>query len=92
MAELSRLEDHKLHTRAVTQCRQAGVASRLLHKALAERHAGAIRRLSRVEGEAAVTAQWDEARREGDIPGVFRALLTHPDVGYAGPPPLVPAR
>ncbi len=83
-AELSLLGDHELHTQAVTLSGQAGVAARLLHKALDERHAAAIRRLARVEGEAAVMARWDEARRDGDIPGTFWALLTHPDVGYAG--------
>ncbi len=82
--DISHLGDHDLHTQAVTLCGQHNASSKLLHKALDDRHMAVIKRLARVEGEAAVMRQWDEARREGDIPGTYWALLTHPDVGYDG--------
>lgn len=43
-----------------------------------------IKRFARLEGEEAAMQGWAEARRAGDIPGAYWAVLTHPDVGHAG--------
>ncbi len=83
-SDLSHACDHDLHSQAVALCGQQNVSSKLLHKALDDRHMATIKRLARVEGERAVMGQWNEARRAGDIPGTFWAVLTHPDVGYDG--------
>jgi len=83
-ADVSRVSDHDLHSRAVGLCCQHTASSKLLHKALDQRHETVIKRFARLEGEAAVLAAWAEARCAGDIPGAYWAALTHPDVGHTG--------
>jgi Uncharacterized protein conserved in bacteria (DUF2325) len=55
-----------------------------LQKALDDRHHAVIKSFSRLQGEADVIEKWDEARRSGNIPGAYWAVLTHPDVGFTG--------
>ncbi len=76
--------DHDLHAQAVGLCGQHSRAAKLLQKALDQRHETVIKRFARLQGEAAVLQAWAEARRAGDIPGAYWAVLTHPDVGHAG--------
>lgn len=83
-ADVSHLSDHDLHSRAVGLCGRHDAASKLLHKALDHRHEAAIKRFARLQGEAAAVRAWAEARRAGDIPGAYWAVLTHPDVGQEG--------
>jgi len=83
-ADVSHLSDHDLHARAVGLCNQHNASSKLLQKALDHRHETVIKRFARLEGEAAAMQGWAEARRAGDIPGAYWAVLTHPDVGHAG--------
>jgi len=83
-ADVSRATDHDLHSRAVGLCSQHNASSKLLQKALDQRHDTVIKRFARLHGEAAVMQAWAEARRAGDIPGAYWAALTHPDVGHTG--------
>ncbi len=83
-ADVSRVTDHDLHSRAVGLCNQHNASSKLLQKALDQRHDTVIKRFARLQGEAAVMQAWAEARRAGDIPGAYWAALTHPDVGHTG--------
>lgn len=83
-ADVSRVSDHDLHSRAVGLCCQHTAASKLLHKALDQQHETVVKRFARLEGEAAVMSAWAEARGMGDIPGAYWAALTHPDVGHTG--------
>ncbi len=83
-ADVSRVTDHDLHSRAVGLCSQHNASSKLLQKALDQRHDTVIKRFARLQGEVAVMQAWAEARRAGDIPGAYWAALTHPDVGQAG--------
>ena len=83
-ADVSHLSDHDLHARAVGLCNRHNASSKLLHKALDGRHEAVIKRFARLEGEEAALQGWAEARRAGDIPGAYWAVLTHPDVGHAG--------
>ncbi len=82
--DVSHVSDHDLHSRAVGLCSQRSAASKLLQKALDHRHETVIKRFARLQSEAAVMTAWAEARRAGDIPGAYWAVLTHPDVGHAG--------
>ncbi len=75
--------DHDLHSRAVGLAGQNTQAAKLLHKALDDRHALAIRQFSRVHSEAELRALWQEATQRGDIPGPYWALLTHPAASYS---------
>ena len=83
-ADVSCVTDHDLHSRAVGLCGQHNASSKLLQKALDQRHETVIKRFARLQGEAAVMQAWAEARRAGDIPGAYWAALTHPDVGHSG--------
>ena len=82
--DVSSESDHDLHSQAVGLCRQHDAAAKVLNKALDRRHQAVVNRYARLRGEEAVMAQWAEARRAGDIPGAYWAVLTHPDVGHAG--------
>ncbi len=82
--DVSGLTDHELHSRAVALCDKHNISAKLLQKALDHRHETVIKRFGRVRGEAAVMELWAEARRAGDIPGAYWAVLTHPDVGQTG--------
>ncbi len=83
-ADVSHISDHDLHARAVGLCGAQTAASKVLSKALDQRHQAAIRQFSRLETELAVMEKWNEARRAGDIPGAYWAVLTHPHVGFEG--------
>ncbi len=83
-ADVSHVSDHDLHSRAVGLCGQHNASSKLLQKALDQQHETVIKRFARLQGEAAAMQAWAEARRAGDIPGAYWAVLTHPDIGHTG--------
>ncbi|MDR3538869.1 MAG: DUF2325 domain-containing protein [Acetobacteraceae bacterium] len=70
--------DHDLHHTAVSLAGRHDQAAKLLHKALDQRHKLAINRFAKASDEAALTALWREAVKNGDIPGAYWAALTHP--------------
>jgi hypothetical protein len=70
--------DHELHHNAVSLAARHDLAAKLLHKALDHRHKLAINRFARAADEAALGELWREAVKNGDIPGAYWAVLTHP--------------
>ncbi|WP_077037075.1 DUF2325 domain-containing protein [Pelomonas sp. KK5] len=74
VAGLSELD---VHHEAVRMAAQNGEAAKQLHKALDQRHAGALRRFAAATNEEELGAAWDESRAQGDIPGAYWAVLTH---------------
>jgi hypothetical protein len=82
--DVSVFTDHDLHAQAVGLCNGPNAAAKILQKTLDRRHEAIIKRFSRLQREAAVLAAWAEARKEGDIPGAYWTVLTHPDVGHTG--------
>jgi hypothetical protein len=70
--------DHALHTTAVSLAGRDGVAARLIQKALDTQHRAAIRRFDDAQDAATLHALWRAAMSEGDIPGAYWAVLTHP--------------
>ncbi len=83
-ADLSGFSDHDLHSQAVSLCAHHNAGSKLLQKTLDARHETMVKRFAPLQGEAAVMRAWAEARRAGDIPGAYWAVLTHPDAGHEG--------
>ena len=83
-SDVAACSDHDLHSQAVGLCNRQSAAAKLLQKALDRRHEAVIKRFARLQGESAVLEAWAEARRAGDIPGAYWALLTHPDTGHTG--------
>ena len=82
--DVSGFSDHELHSQAVSLCNHHNAGSKLLQKTLDARHETVVKRFAPLQGEAAVMQAWAEARRAGDIPGAYWAVLTHPDVGHEG--------
>ena len=82
--DVSGFSDHDLHSQAVSLCGSHNAGSKLLQKTLDARHETVVKRFAPLQGEAAVMQAWAEARRAGDIPGAYWAVLTHPDVGHGG--------
>jgi hypothetical protein len=83
--DVSVFTDHDLHAHAARLCNCANAAAKILQKTLDRQYEAIIKRFSRLQGEAAVLAAWAEARKEGDIPGAYWAVLTHPDVSACAP-------
>ena len=76
--DLKGFSDLAIHEEAVLVAGHQGTAARLLHKALDRRYEATIKRFSRAQNVDEVRGLWDDARRNGDIPGAYWALLTHP--------------
>jgi hypothetical protein len=76
--DLKGFSDLAIHEEAVLVAGHQGAASRLLQKALDRRHEMTIKRFIRAQNVNEVRGLWDDARRNGDIPGAYWALLTHP--------------
>lgn len=70
--------DHDLHKQGVAIAGQAQGGGKLIQKALDNRHEASIRQFAKAKDEAALDRLWDEARKRGDIPGAYWALLSHP--------------
>jgi hypothetical protein len=76
--DLKSLSDLSLHEEAVLVAGHQGAAAKLLQKALDRRYEVTIKRFDRAKDVDEVRGLWEEARRSGDIPGAYWALLTHP--------------
>jgi Uncharacterized protein conserved in bacteria (DUF2325) len=75
--------DHDLHAEAVRLAGRHNQAAKVLNKALDERHRLAIRRFASASCETELRTLWAAARREGNIPGAYWAVLTHPAASNA---------
>jgi hypothetical protein len=69
--------EHDLHMRGVLLAGRRSDGAKFLQKALDRRHHVAVARFAKAKDTAAVLALWDEAQRQGDIPGAYWAALTH---------------
>ncbi len=70
--------DHDLHSAAVTLAGRHDKSSKLLNKALDERHRIAIHQFAKAHTEDEVRSLWRDAVKRGEIPGGYWATLTHP--------------
>ncbi|MGH8781728.1 DUF2325 domain-containing protein [Paraburkholderia sp.] len=70
--------DLEIHHAAVELAIEGGDGGKALHKALDERYATTIRRFATAADPEAVLALWNDARKAGDIPSAYWALITHP--------------
>ena len=76
--DLKGFSDLAIHEEAVLVAGHQGTAARLLHKALDRRYEATIKRFSRAQHADEMRGLWDDARCNGEIPGAYWALLTHP--------------
>jgi hypothetical protein len=74
----STASDHELHRMGVVLAGRREGGARLLQKALDRRHRSAINRSSKIKEPAGLLAHWQESLKQGEIPGAYWAVLTHP--------------
>jgi hypothetical protein len=72
------LVDFQVHGNFVVWAGQPGPVAKQLHRLLDRRYAGAIRRLGAASDATGLLDLWKRSVEEGDIPGPYWALLTHP--------------
>ena len=70
--------EYDVHNCLVKHSAEPGTLSRLLHKLLDRKYRSAIDACRSVKEEADLTAMWVQALRDGDIPGSYWALVSHP--------------
>ncbi len=75
--EVDGMSDPTLHHEAVRLAGEDAQVAKALHKALDKHHDATVQRFSRASDASTLGAMWDEALRQGEIPGAYWALLTH---------------
>jgi hypothetical protein len=70
--------NHDLHIMGVTLAGHREGGAKFIQKALDRRHRSVIARYARAKQTADPLALWDESLKQGDIPGAYWAVLTHP--------------
>lgn len=70
--------DLQIHHTAVELTTAGHAVARELNKALDTRHALAIKKFRTVQDEPGLRRLWQEALANGDVPGAYWALMTHP--------------
>jgi hypothetical protein len=70
--------DNVLHANGVRAAGSHGFLGKLLNKTLDKRHEATIRRFAKASSPARLRELWLEAFEQGNIPGGYWAVLTHP--------------
>ena len=71
-------DDYDIHSHFVGNASDQGPLSKAMHKALDRQYAATIRRFGRAKDGDSLVALWNQCREEGDVPGPYWALVTHP--------------
>src|SRR6185295_4677581 len=71
------LTEHELHKYGVTIAGNKDQGSKLLHKLLDKKHRITVSQFAKAKSEAEVGALWDEAVKNGEIPGAYWAVMSH---------------
>ena len=71
------LSDLAVHERAVQLAGSPDGGGRILHKALDKQHHSTIKHFDRAKAVEEIAALWQDAKRSGDIPGAYWAVLSH---------------
>ena len=70
--------EHGVHGHFVQLAAKGGRVAKLTHKILDRKYRTAIDRFRRAKSEAQVGELWSRALADGDVPGPYWALMTHP--------------
>lgn len=73
-------EEYAVHGTFVSLCKEKNAVSRAVDKALCAKYRGALRRYAKAKTAVELLALWRESLAEGDIPGPYFAVLTHPAI------------
>ncbi len=71
--------DYQLHGHFVGNAASRNKTSKFLDELLNRKHAIAIRKLGKNATAASLTTAWEQALADGDIPGPFWAIMSHPE-------------
>jgi hypothetical protein len=71
-------DEHQVHVLGVMLASRREAGAKLLQRALDRRHGLSIKQYTRAKSEAALLELWNESVRNGEIPGAYWALLSHP--------------
>lgn len=77
-ADAGSASDHALHSRGVHAAGRQDLAGKLINKALDRRHEATLRRFGKAASAEELREIWRKAFDDGDIPGAYWAVLTHP--------------
>jgi len=75
--------DLEIHHHAVQLAGAGGAAAKALQKALDTRFEATLKRFKSASDDVALSALWREALDQGDVPGAYWALISHPHASYA---------
>lgn len=75
--EAAAASDHILHGNGVVIAGRQSPAGKMLHKALDDKHEGALRRAAKLKTPEQLRGFWRECLDAGEIPGAYWAVLTH---------------
>ena len=70
--------EHGIHGHFVQLAGKQGRVAKLIQKTLERKFRSAVERFRRARSEAQVSELWSRALSEGDVPGPYWALMTHP--------------
>jgi hypothetical protein len=70
--------EHELHTLGVMLASRQSEGAKFLNKTLDRKHHVTITRYGKARTPEAVLTLWEESLKQGDIPGAYWAVLTHP--------------
>lgn len=72
------MSDYEVHVNFVGACGQRNASSIAAQKALDRAHQGLLRRFARARSREELQGLWLQILDEGEVPGGFWALVTHP--------------
>jgi hypothetical protein len=72
------MSDYEVHIHFVGACGSRNSSSLAAQKALDRAHSSIVRRFARARGRDDLETIWQHALAEGEVPGGFWALVTHP--------------
>lgn len=78
MKSAETLDDHGVHQLGVMLASGPSIGAKQLQKTLDRKHKLALNHFAKARDSAALEALWDEALKNGDIPGSYWSVLTHP--------------
>lgn len=78
MESAETLDDHGVHQLGVMLASGPSIGAKQLQKTLDRKHKLALNHFAKAKDSAALEALWDEALKNGDIPGGYWSVLTHP--------------
>lgn len=72
------ISEFELHGTIVSLSSSKGLVSKAVEKMLNKKYAVTIRKFAQIHDESSLVKAWKEAISQGDVPGPYWALLTHP--------------